>query len=691
MPADHDPAFLEAAFLDHPSAVCLLRLRDLTFVAVNPAFEEATGWPAAELLGRRPDELPLIAGHEVAEVLRQASHLGTSPEDPRDLVTRVHYVAKDGTEGVARLVLGLSRRGGEDLLVAAFTDASVAVSQEEAIGRRDAILEAAGFGAQMFLRAERWEDAIGDVLRRIGAAAAVSRAHVFENVVLPGEVEGTTHRFEWCAPGIEAQIDNPDTIDQPWGPEQDEWRAKLAAGEAVVEIVRELPDADRSEFSLQGIVSILDVPVFAGREWWGSIGFDECERERNWTRAEIDALRVVAVTLGAAIHRQQTERSLRETEELYRTLVEQIPAVVYVNHIGEGYLPLYTSPGIEEMLGVDGDAFMQDRLWFGMVHPDDRDRVFAEDERTEESLEPFSIEYRMIRPDGRVVWVLDRAEVVPDEHGEPRFWSGVMFDISSLKRAEEELGRALALEREASARLRSLDELKNTFLQAVSHDLRTPLAAVLGSALTLERDDIRLEPDVERDLARRIAVNARKLQRLVTDLLDLDRLSRGLTEPNRANVDLAEVVRTVVAESETASDREVTLELEPTPASVDVPKVERIVENLLVNAARHTPEDAHIWVRVQPGSGGAILVVEDDGAGLPPEDRERVFGAFERGANASAHAPGSGIGLTLVARFAELHGGRAWAEEREGGGASFLVWFPPTPADAGTATAGATA
>ena len=123
------------------------------------------------------------------------------------------------------------------------------------------------------------------------------------------------------------------------------------------------------------------------------------------------------------------------------------------------------------------------------------------------------------------------------------------------------------------------------------------------------------------------------------------------------------------------------VELEVTPAAVDVPKVERIVENLLVNAVRHTPEDAHIWIRVQPASGGAILVVEDDGPGLPAEDRERVFEAFERGANASAHAPGSGIGLTLVARFAELHGGRAWAEEREGGGASFLVWLPPAPID----------
>jgi two-component system sensor histidine kinase MtrB len=141
-------------------------------------------------------------------------------------------------------------------------------------------------------------------------------------------------------------------------------------------------------------------------------------------------------------------------------------------------------------------------------------------------------------------------------------------------------------------------------------------------------------------------------------------------------VELSEVVRNVVAESDAVADRDVSVVATATTVAIDVPKVERIGENLLVNAARHTPPDAHIWIRVQPGNGGAILAVEDDGPGLLPEDRDRVFGAFERGVNAATHAPGSGIGLTLVARFAELHGGRAWAEEREGGGASFLVWLP---------------
>jgi PAS domain S-box-containing protein len=360
-------------------------------------------------------------------------------------------------------------------------------------------------------------------------------------------------------------------------------------------------------------------------------------------------------------------------------LIEQIPASVYINRTSVDYEPLYASPGIEAMLGVTAEDYMARKLWVSMIHPDDRDRVLAEDARTDLTMEPFSVEYRMRHADGRIVWVRDEAEVVRDEHGDPRFWSGVMFDITSLKRAEEDLGRALALERQATAQLRALDEMKNTFLEAVSHDLRTPLSAVLGSALTLERQDITLAPEDQLDLVQRIAANARKLQRLVNDLLDLDRLSRGLLEPTRAPADLAEVVRTVVAQSDALGGREVMFDVEPTPVEIDVPKVERIVENLLVNAVRHTPPQARVWVRVAPGSDGGVLVVEDDGPGIRDEDRTRIFDAFERGGT-SSHAPGSGIGLTLVSRFAELHGGRAWVEDRDGGGASFMVWLPGTSA-----------
>jgi two-component system sensor histidine kinase KdpD len=134
----------------------------------------------------------------------------------------------------------------------------------------------------------------------------------------------------------------------------------------------------------------------------------------------------------------------------------------------------------------------------------------------------------------------------------------------------------------------------------------------------------------------------------------------------------------------------VKLEVEPMVADVDGPKVERILENLLVNAAKHTPPNTVVRVRIQRHDTGLLLAVEDEGAGVPDDLKEVVFRPFERGPRAPTHAPGTGIGLSLVARFAELHGGRAWVEDRVGGGASFRVFLPavisgngqgpPTPA-----------
>jgi signal transduction histidine kinase len=310
------------------------------------------------------------------------------------------------------------------------------------------------------------------------------------------------------------------------------------------------------------------------------------------------------------------------------------------------------------------------------MHPDDIAAAEAAGRRSFKDGTPLSVEYRMIARDGRVVWVREQASLFRDDHGVPKFWQGVYVDITELKRAEEELNTTLHREQEVSERLRALDEMKNTFLQAVSHDLRTPLAAILGLAITLEREEIELEPLEVRELASRIAFNSRKLDRMVSDLLDLDRLSRGIVEPKLQQVDIGALVRDLVDQFVLDEGREVVLDIEPVTIPVDPPKVERIVENLLANAVRHTPRQARVWIRTRTQDGGALIIVEDEGPGVALGLRGAVFEPFRQGPSPSSHSPGAGVGLALVARFSELHGGRAWIEDRDGGGASFRVFLP---------------
>ncbi len=517
--------------------------------------------------------------------------------------------------------------------------------------------------------------------------------------------------------------------------------------------------------------------------------------------------------------RHDAEERLREAELTFRTMVEQNPAVFYVQELDPKdptrAVTTYVGPGDEELTGYPRQATARDpELWDRLVHPDDRERVLAADAASNvDGSDVFSQEYRIVRKDGRIVWVLDEARlvrpegrapywqgfqlditarneaeqhlldahehlrvmvdsaldavvsmdvngsitgwnpqaettfgwsaeevlgrslvetIVPHVHraahseglrrwretgegavlnarieiqalhrdgrllpvelaivpvavGEETTFSGFIRDISDRKRAQEDLERALEVEREATVRLRALDEMKDTFLQAVSHDLRTPLAAILGLAITLERGDVGLAPEETRELAGRIEHNARRLERLVTNLLDLDRLARGVLTPAFEPTDVGALVRRMVAESDPALHEQVSVSTEHVVVPIDPPKVERIVENLLVNAVRHTPHGTSISVSVVALEEGAMIVVEDEGGGVPQELREKIFEEFRQGTDAPQPSPGVGVGLTLVRRFAEMHHGRAWVEEREGGGASFRVFLPTvhpeTPAE----------
>ena len=249
----------------------------------------------------------------------------------------------------------------------------------------------------------------------------------------------------------------------------------------------------------------------------------------------------------------------------------------------------------------------------------------------------------------------------------------IVKDITLRRRMEREVRKALEAERAATSRLRALDEMKNAFLNAVSHELRTPLSVVLGSSMTLERLGLDLTLEDQRSLLHAVTANALKLQRMLADLLDLDRLTRGVLKPRLEAVEIGELVRRVVSDLDFVQNRPVEVHAGAMVFPVDTPKVERIVENLLANAMKYSPEGSPLWIRVRRVPEGAMIAVEDCGPGVPKEMRETIFEPFRQGTNTVAHAPGVGIGLSLVAKFAQLHGGRAWVEEREGGGSSFRV------------------
>ena len=287
------------------------------------------------------------------------------------------------------------------------------------------------------------------------------------------------------------------------------------------------------------------------------------------------------------------------------------------------------------------------------IHPDDRTFVDRSIMRAFAEREPFALEHRVVRPDGGERVVAGRGRVILSGD-EPVSMVGTAQDVTEQRQA---------------------DRLREDILSAVSHELRTPLTSVLGFALTLERRRKDLPEEAVEATVLELARAARRLERLLGDLLDVERLRRGLVVVSREPTDVLALVEAAVAACP-LDGRHVGISGAPLQAEVDAPKLERIVENLVMNAVRHTPAESAIHIRLEVEDGDLLLVVEDDGPGVADEFKEAVFETFNRGENMLSATPGTGIGLALVARFAALHGGQAWVEDTPGGGASFHVRLP---------------
>ena len=236
--------------------------------------------------------------------------------------------------------------------------------------------------------------------------------------------------------------------------------------------------------------------------------------------------------------------------------------------------------------------------------------------------------------------------------------------------------RSIEQQQEAVSRLEALDELKTTFLGVASHELRTPATAISGLATLLaQRWDVLPEKD-RQAFAQRIATNADSLNALVQDLLDFARLERGDLELVLAPVELSGVVEGVLARLESVwASHGVERHLDPDVHVLgDVNALERIVTNLVSNAVKFSPEGAPVSVTVERDGSRVRLLVDDRGPGVPPQEREKIFVRFFRGAgDAVVRTRGVGIGLSVVQDFVAQMGGAVRVEDSPEGGARFVV------------------
>lgn len=270
-------------------------------------------------------------------------------------------------------------------------------------------------------------------------------------------------------------------------------------------------------------------------------------------------------------------------------------------------------------------------------------------------------------------------------------------DVIALNTASELLGSTLAnaevfaRQQELVDRMRTVDELKTVFLATASHELRTPVTAIIGfSTLLLERA-ADLSESKRQGLIERVQANGQRLGTLIEQLLDFSQLERGLARATDEVLDLGETVRQIITEQpELQAEHELVLDLaDGCRIRGSKAAVERVVTNLVSNAAKYSPPKTTITVAVRVAGQTATLLVDDEGPGVPLADREKVFSRFYRGrGDAVSRTRGAGIGLAIVAEYAASMSGVAKVSAAPSGGARFSITFPLVVAPANAASEG---
>ena len=415
-----------------------------------------------------------------------------------------------------------------------------------------------------------------------------------------------------------------------------------------------------------GVQAMVNVPIMEHGRMVALLYLNHATA-RDWSAEELSFIRDVAERARAAVERWRVEAELRASEESLRLAVSAGDISTWVWDLATNLVQID-----ERVISLFGLSAVDNRsvplfAFFSHVHPDDRDRVSAIISRVVEAGGDFSVEFRVLRPDGDVRWVQSSGASSFGVDGRPSRVAGAIINIHHRKMAEESLVLA--------------DRRKDEFLATLAHELRNPLAPLRSAleALRLAGADQRAAEQARGVMERQVS----QMVRLIDDLMDVSRISRGQIELRKERIELEQAIAQAVEISRPILEaREQRLEVsappEPIWVDADLVRLTQVLSNLLNNAAKFSALGGRIELSVERMEGRASIFVRDTGAGISREMLTRVFEMFTQvDASLEKNRGGLGIGLALVKGIVEMHGGTVEAKSAgRGAGSEFRVTLP---------------
>lgn len=421
-----------------------------------------------------------------------------------------------------------------------------------------------------------------------------------------------------------------------------------------------------------GIKYIMDIPVWLRGDVYGIICLEETNEIKELSVGEEDFIASISTMLTLSLEasfRKKAEENLSASEEQYKLLVENASEAILVLQDG---LIKYSNPKTLDLLGYAPDELHYSKF-LNFIHEDDRELALLNHlKKLKGDNDPNVYTYRIITKRGLIRYFTVNAVLI--NWGTERAVLAFLSDVTERKRAEREIQLSFEKQKE-------LSDLRSKFVTMASHEFKTPLTAILGSAEILEKYGKTLDEDKRQRNIFRIQESVKRMNQMLNDIIIMGKSDTGKLELKASPIDLNVFLQNLVddllqREAKKANPKlNTSIEGLPVDAYVDAEIIRQGIENILSNALKFSNSESEVIFKAYMEKSNIIIKIKDEGIGIPDADKKRLMEPFFKGSNVE-NLSGTGLGLTIVKRAVEMHQGKIEINSQENKGTEVTIVIP---------------
>lgn len=539
---------------------------------------------------------------------------------------------------------------------------------EQQLESKTKLLTAIAVSTKIILSKDSLKSIFNEIFALIGKVTNVDRISYYENNI---ENEEMSLKYEWTAPNITKQINNPQLHKMK---HQDNlmFVSKLSKNEIYKTKISELTDKKVIErFESQNIKTILIFPIFVKNKFYGTIGFDDCTQDREWTKDEIEILQILANNISITIERIENQRLLFESQQRFKLLADNMPGVVFLSRDDEKFSKVYINDEVESLTGYSKEDFLEGKInLIDLIYPEDRLKAFQINRKAIKSGSSFRLTYRIVKRNGEVIWVEEYSDVIFKD-GKVAFVEGILIDITEKKVVENEI--------KAREYAEASNKAKSEFLANMSHEIRTPLNAIIGFSSLL--NDTKLDSN-QKEYLTTVNQSANILLDVVNDILDFSKIETGKLEIEYKKTNLYELANQIIDIIRfDSAQKNIELELNidenvPQYVLIDSLRIKQVLLNLLSNAVKFTDKGkVELAIKCSSSKDNKGIVdffVKDTGIGIKKDNLGKIFEPFSQEDNSTTRKyGGTGLGLTISNNILKLMNSKLEVDSQYRKGSTF--------------------